>query len=155
MQLDRPTSSVPADRLRLPPPARALLVVLGLAIVGVWAVAARLTPDRRGYGTHEQLGLPPCSFRLLTGKPCPSCGLTTSFCHMAHGQVGQAAAVNPTGCLLALLAAALVPWCWASAWAGRLRGVVQPDRWLLSLVGGVVSFALLVWAVRLMIERIA
>lgn len=59
---------------------------------GVWIVAATtllavarsLHPSERGFGTHQQLGLPPCVFLQLTGIPCPSCGLTTSFAHAAH-----------------------------------------------------------------------
>lgn len=155
MQPDWLATPQPAWSLRLSPTARAALVGLGLSAAALLAVAARLQPDPRGYGTHEQLGLPPCAFKQLTGTPCPSCGLTTSVTCMVHGRLRQALAANPTGCLCVVLAAALVPWSWTSAVRGRLWGVREPDRWILGVVGGLVSFALLVWAVRLAIRHLS
>lgn len=35
-----------------------------------------------------------CPFRLVTGLPCPGCGLTRSWVALAHGQVGEAFAYN-------------------------------------------------------------
>ncbi|NBO19844.1 MAG: DUF2752 domain-containing protein, partial [Proteobacteria bacterium] len=60
--------------------ARELSATLGLSNVR-W-----LTPDARGLGTHEQLGLPPCGFYLWYGLPCPSCGMTTSWPHFLTRQ---------------------------------------------------------------------
>lgn len=57
---------------------------LMVAATALLAVARSLHPSGRGFGTHQQLGLPPCVFLQLTGIPCPSCGLTTSFAHAAH-----------------------------------------------------------------------
>ena len=71
--------------------------------VGSWAVLALarwLRPDARGHGTHEQLGLPPCAFAAVTGVPCPGCGLTTSFAHMAHGSFVRAFESHLMGPLL-------------------------------------------------------
>src|SRR3954447_16098360 len=57
------------------------LVLAGVAVClgTVLGVACWLRPDPRGMGTHQQLGLPPCTFYLYTDVPCPSCGMTTSF----------------------------------------------------------------------------
>jgi hypothetical protein len=63
-------------------------------------VARQLHPDRRGFGTHTQLGLPPCLFHVWTGLPCPTCGLTTSFAYMARWQITAAFAAHPLGPLL-------------------------------------------------------
>jgi hypothetical protein len=86
-----------------------LLSVLGLiASTTVVVFAFRLDPDPRGYGTHEQLGLPPCGFLRDHGVPCISCGMTTAFAAMAHGQPLLALRSNPFGVLL-FLAMLLAP----------------------------------------------
>jgi len=79
-----------------------LIPALAAAGLSAW-----LTPRPEGHGTHQQLGLPPCMFLARTGYPCPSCGLTTSFAAMAHGQAGQAFAAHAAGPVLMLAMAAL------------------------------------------------
>jgi hypothetical protein len=81
----------------------ALLLLGVLVMVGV---GLYLTPDPAGHGTHQQLGLPPCTIYYLTGRPCPSCGLTTSVSAILHGQFGLAWRANPMGFLI--VAAAVV-----------------------------------------------
>jgi hypothetical protein len=49
-----------------------------------------------------------CPFRLVTGLPCPGCGLTRSWVYLLHGQVGDAMAANPFGIVALLLAVGLV-----------------------------------------------
>lgn len=70
--------------------------------VAVMVLAAGLAPDARGLGTHQQLGLPPCSLVVLTGLPCPTCGMTTAFAHAARGQFAAAWLAQPAGLMLAL-----------------------------------------------------
>jgi len=36
------------------------------------------------------LPFPGCLFRLITGLPCPSCGLTHAFIALGHGRVSEA-----------------------------------------------------------------
>ncbi|MGD8861572.1 MAG: DUF2752 domain-containing protein [Myxococcales bacterium] len=72
---------------------------------GVIALSFVLTPDPAGVGTHQQLGLPPCAFLYLTSLPCPGCGLTTSFAHMARLELTSAVAAHPLGVPLFLLTA--------------------------------------------------
>jgi Protein of unknown function (DUF2752) len=51
----------------------------------------------------------PCPFKLLTGLPCPGCGLTHAVCDISHGGFAAAWAANPFGFLFyALLAVCLV-----------------------------------------------
>ncbi|HVL39962.1 MAG TPA: DUF2752 domain-containing protein [Fimbriimonadaceae bacterium] len=79
------------------------------------AVALFLQPDPRGHGTHTQLGLPPCPSMLLFAKPCPGCGMTTSFVAMTHLDFAAAWQAHPFGPPLALGwtgTALLAGWCW-------------------------------------------
>src|SRR5204863_6027891 len=69
------------------------------------------TPNHSGIGTHEHLGLAPCQFLERTGLPCPSCGMTTSFCWFVRGNIAASLYVQPMGTMLAVLAA-------AGVWAG-------------------------------------
>lgn len=104
----------------------ALLCVFGsLACVAVIATAASLEPDARGHGTHERLGLAPCSFMQRHGRPCISCGMTTAFAAMAHGRLDLALAANPYGAGLFLLVVAAPFW-----FVNSLRKGLPPLRFL-------------------------
>jgi hypothetical protein len=76
---------------------RALWSAIAFSALSVLAIARWLTPDPRGFGTHQQLGLPPCAFHAWTGLPCPTCGLTTSFAYMARLQITSSFAAHPLG----------------------------------------------------------
>ncbi len=73
-----------------------------LACLVLLSVAAFLSPTHEGHGTHEQLGLAPCAWVALFDKPCPTCGMTTSFAHTADASYLTAASTQPLGFLLAL-----------------------------------------------------
>jgi Protein of unknown function (DUF2752) len=81
------------------PPRLRRLIWSAIAFVSlsVVSIARWVEPDPRGFGTHLQLGLPPCAFHALTGAPCPTCGLTTSFAHMARLQITSSIAAHPLG----------------------------------------------------------
>jgi hypothetical protein len=81
-----------------------------LLLAGVTLGLSRyLRPATRGFGTHEQLGLPACTFLQLTGIPCPSCGLTTSFAHAAHLHWLDSFIAQPFGFLAFWLTALSIP----------------------------------------------
>src|SRR5208337_92007 len=86
-------------------------VAVGLAVMagGVLGVARRLDPAVRGYGTHTELGLPPCNFLRLTHLPCPSCGLTTCFAWAVRLQFRKAFFANPFGILAFLATVLMIP----------------------------------------------
>jgi hypothetical protein len=91
------------------PTGRLAHAAVAVGLAATLMLAWFLTPDPRGVGTHEQLLLLPCNFYRLTELPCPFCGMTTAFAHMAHGQAVEALLVQPMGaagfvvCLLALM----------------------------------------------------
>jgi hypothetical protein len=90
--------------------AAVLLVALALGTV---VVLLRIEPDARGHGTHEQLGLPACSWPIVHGKPCPTCGVTTAAAHLVHLDPLAALATQPFGAFVAglgLYLAGLAAW---------------------------------------------
>lgn len=109
---------------------RWLLLLWSWLLLAGFGLARSLEPDPRGFGTHQRLGFPPCSIRVWTGFPCPSCGMTTCFAHFTRGNMRSAAAVSPPGLLLAVVCVAQIPWCWWSVWRGRLVGIRQPTQFL-------------------------
>lgn len=71
--------------------------------LGTTAFAFYLTADPKGHGTHQQLGLPPCPSAFVMNRPCPGCGLTTSFTATVHGQFIEAFRAHQLGPILYLL----------------------------------------------------
>lgn len=83
--------------------------LLGLIPLAVVITATTLSPSPAGHGTHMQLGLPPCGFLLITGYPCPGCGLTTCFAHMVRFEFAEAVAANAFGVPLFLASFFTIP----------------------------------------------
>lgn len=127
---------------------RTLLLVWSLFLLGGFALAFALDPDPRGYGTHQRLGLPPCTIRQFLGFPCPSCGMTTSFSLFVRGDFQNAMRANAAGCLLAAICCLQIPWCWWSIFRRRLCWVSDPGRTALWLLIGVVTVCGLNWLVQ-------
>lgn len=78
-----------------------------------------LEPDPRGLGTHEQLLPLPCNFRVMTGLPCPFCGMTTAFAHMARGELREACLAQPMGVLGFTATILLLPFAAGGAIFGK------------------------------------
>jgi hypothetical protein len=85
---------------------------------------------------------------VITGYPCPGCGLTTCFSYMAHFDPIHAAFANPFGVMLFLVTLAMIPIATVSAWRNyaviavfdRLRA----DKWALLLA----CCSIGVWVIR-------
>jgi hypothetical protein len=140
------TQSVPASGSKLL--SRFGWLLFFVPATAVLITAAFLTPNPIGHGTHTQLGLPPCGFYVMTGVPCPGCGLTTCFAYMVRADVIGAANANPFGIMLFLTTLAVVP----VSLRGLVRGSpvidtldrMHADKWAILLAG----CSLTVWIVR-------
>lgn len=84
---------------------RTLAGVCAAICLAVLILAASLTPNSAGVETHRQLGLPPCGLLRMTGVPCMTCGMTTSFSELAHGNIWRSLVAQPAGTVLALCTA--------------------------------------------------
>jgi hypothetical protein len=132
-----------------------MLLVFAAGLVAIFIIAIRIDPyDEAGQplkmGTHTRLGMPPCEFYVMFGKPCPSCGLTTSFALLMHGDVGNSLRANAVGTVMALFALALIPWSLYISLRGRylwVRSIERASLW----VAGVFMLLLLVrWGIVLL-----
>lgn len=83
------------------PSAAGACVLLAICLAGL-LIGGNLTPNRQGFGTHSQLGLPPCGFLVASGFPCMTCGMTTSVSLAAQGRLQDSARVQPGGLVVAI-----------------------------------------------------
>lgn len=107
-------SSAAQDRL-----VGLLLLIPSGTVLGI---AVSLTPNPAGMGTHRQLGLGGCAILTATGMPCPMCGMTTTFTHLAHFNLIDGALNQPFGLFL-FLATVL------AAGVGLLDVLKPASRW--------------------------
>ncbi|MGD0896692.1 MAG: DUF2752 domain-containing protein [Thermoguttaceae bacterium] len=129
-------------------PRRITVVAAAIGLSVLLVVAAALEPDTRGHGTHEHLGLPPCAFSVLVGRPCPVCGMTTSWAWLVRGRVAEAFRANVGGAMLAAAAMVAAPWLLLSALRGRWLPWT-PNSTALGWAGAaVLAVTLLQWAWR-------
>lgn len=131
---------------------RGTLLGIVLGLVAVFVIAWKLDPYQedgtpRRMETHRQLGLPPCNFYLLTNYPCPSCGMTTSFSLLMHGDVWNSLKANFVGTLLASFCLLFIPWGLACVVAGRTYFVVSLERVLITTIVCLLTLLLIRWAV--------
>jgi hypothetical protein len=62
-------------------------------------------------GVEKQIQIPlTCMFRIVTGIPCPGCGLTRSFVAISHGDIRAAWEFNAMGPILYLLCILQIPY---------------------------------------------
>lgn len=125
------------------------LVVLGLSLLSLMLLARTMQPSETGLGTHEQLGLPQCSVRLLFGIRCPTCGMTTSWAYLFQGSLWRSLQANCGGTLLAITAIVAAPACLMIGWTGRTTRFGWLSQFsLIGMILGLVA-ALLEWIFRL------
>lgn len=87
----------------MPTSERIWASLTAVAALGVLSLAAWLSPASEGHGTHEQLGLSSCVWVATMERPCPTCGMTTSFAHAANADLASSFLSQPFGASLAIL----------------------------------------------------
>lgn len=129
---------------------RAVVAMTAGVLLVLLATAGWLRPSPRGYGTHQGLGLPPCTIVQLWGRRCPACGMTTSWAWLMRGRVDRAFEANVGGAMLGLATMVATPWFGWSALRGKWWFRPPSDVWL--AVGGCVWLAVTMtdWLVRLL-----
>ena len=122
-----------------------------------WAIVTLigvvLKPNPHHHGTHTELGLPPCPCVVLFHRPCPGCGLTTSWTETLHGNLNAALTAHPLGPALYLIFSVIAVTGFVGYLQGKkLRTYTKSANWLLSgiLVGvlavGIARFSTVVYS---------
>lgn len=142
----------PSRPPRLPAHNRIVLrlaaMLVALVPLALLITAGLLSPAQQGLGTHQQLGLPPCSLRVLAGIRCPACGMTTSWSYFARGNWLASINTNAGGFLLALLCIAIIVLAAQVARRGHLPSPRIQNGVTIAAVG-VFIVTLLDWIARL------
>lgn len=122
-------------------PRRALAgqLLYGLLWLGVTGFGLALHPDPSGHGTHQELGLPPCPSSLFFDRPCPGCGLTTSFTALLHGNLSLAFHAHPLGPFLYLFLA-VTGWLALARFFQGKRLDVTSKPWMTGIIAGAAIF---------------
>ncbi|WP_146506201.1 DUF2752 domain-containing protein [Rubinisphaera italica] len=146
----RPTPISPNSApFLLTPFLRILFVVLGCGLIAGFCLAYFLEPSPQGFGTHQQLGLPPCSIQFLFGIPCPSCGMTTSFAWFVRGRIFESIHANIAATYLAMICLLLIPWLMISSWTGQLMPRRKLEYRALILLSSFLLVSVVQWGVRI------
>jgi hypothetical protein len=147
-----PAGPITGPAVRVQRLVRLSLLMIGGLLAGVFAIAFWLNPydsdgRPRRMATHTQLGMPPCNFVILTGKPCPACGMTTSFALLVRGDVSASLQANWAGTLIAVLWALTMVWAVTGGVVGRPLYVPRGkgELVLTTMVGVVLALMLIRW----------
>lgn len=133
---------------RAPQSRRALVSQMATFLLwtGVTVVGAFLTPRDALHGTHQELGLPPCPSALFFDRPCPGCGLTTSWTAFIHGNFAMAFHAHALGPILYLAFTFVAMLSLLGALRGwRLR---SEARWFQMTAGVLFAIVLVYGAIR-------
>jgi hypothetical protein len=130
-------------------------IMVAAACAALLAIAMWLEPNPRGLGTHTQLGMYRCTWPMVMGIPCPTCGMTTAFAWMVRGRPVAAFSAQPLGALLALVAGCVMilavrEACTLRSW--RINWYRVRPRWY-GLAA--IALALAAWSYKILAFRAA
>ncbi len=138
----------PRLNVRLTAGQRRNALLIGCLLFALLGLARMLEPDASGLGTHRQLGLPPCTTVALFGIPCPTCGMTTSWSHLMHGELAASWAANPGGTCLAIAAALAGLWSLVASARGSYRPLLTGRIWI-AITLAITAITLIDWATKI------
>lgn len=122
--------------------------LVAIAPLSAFALARSLQPNSAGLGTHQQLGLPPCSMRLLLGIRCPGCGMTTSWAYFARGEWSASLQTSAGGFLFAVFALGVAFVALRTLFTATAPGE-RTQLWFAITAAGIFTVSLLQWLQRI------
>lgn len=81
-----------------------------------------------------------CPSVLITGFPCPGCGMTRAVIYLFRGQIGRSCAINPAGILWV---------AWAALFAFERYGQGRRSKVTVRAVYGIAVFMIIVYIIRM------
>ena len=123
--------------------------LVAIITIAVLTTAAWLTPNPDGHATHTQLGMNKCTWVVWFDKPCPTCGMTTSFSHAGEGSWTTATLRQPMGALLALLTTMIFWGATHQALTGSRIGSVAQTAMRPKLVITMLALAAAAWVYKI------
>ena len=147
--MNRVTLSTRLKSAELSRRSRFFAAIVGVGLLAVLLLASQLRPDARGWGTHQQLGLPPCSLVALVGVRCPACGMTTSWALATRGRIVEAVRTHVTGTLLAVGSLVVGLGAVVVAASGRMLSWLPSQLMVAWMAAAVAGLILVEWILRL------
>ncbi|MBI3838884.1 MAG: DUF2752 domain-containing protein [Planctomycetia bacterium] len=129
-----------------------MAALVGAGLLAMLVLAFQLRPDPRGWGTHEQLGLPRCTFLAWVGKRCPACGMTTAWANFVQGRPIAALRAHAAGTLLAVVAVVASIAALVMAARGKKLAWQPGETATAGLAMALVGLILLEWTFRLLTQ---
>ena len=118
----------------------ALFIAIGFVVLGLF-----ISPDERGFGTHERLGMPPCRMLQWSGVPCPGGGAPPPASPAANGGSLDPTATRPFGFVCAPFFSAFCAWAFWNAAHRRDLGLVARTMRMRPWVRPLIVIATLSW----------
>ncbi len=104
------------ERSRLSPRKHNAIIMLVFSIAFVIGARFILSDPQSGEPLHlkipvvGELVTPSCPSKIVTGVPCPVCGITHSIAYISHGRLIKGFRYHPLGPLFALSMLLAIPW---------------------------------------------
>lgn len=128
------------------------VILAGAVLLLLAAASLEVARDDDGREQVSAAGraLPPlCLFRLVTGLPCPGCGITRSVVDLVHGDLAASLHHHPFGFVALFLIAAQIPYRTAVMFHPRAQNFRFPSLWTGRVFWGTCGLFLACWVVRL------